>query len=363
MTPVGQGLDGPGQPRLNALGLSEPTKRHQTPMVLTKKQRERDILDEVYAHRNLFEVQPHESPDFLLRTHPNANRFGVEITEFYLTQSEARLERIEGYFQDLLDGGDVRHKDDHANFKVTKVSITSKEGDVRATDVPVILHEGYRLGDFVAGVAETIGKKDRVIDDAPEGLTHINLIVRDRHQMLRSRSYRDFHFLCCTPELQQAVFTSRFREVFLITSFEEGEAFIPLKTVMTMAKIYMAVGFLEASDHKDCIKTFNDFMRWFARYLSTIAAGEVRLREEGKDIEVLYGNSGFIITKSRTTIHDHADFALPDATLIVPDPSWDDFGARSGMPDYEKTQVFECGMVFAVRTGEALASEGGGPDS
>jgi hypothetical protein len=292
--------------------------------------------------------------------HPDANRFGVEITELYHTESDARLERIEGYVQDLLKGGGVRHKDDRVNFRVTKVSITSKEGDVKATDVLAIVREEYRLGDFVRGVAETITKKDRVIDDAPEDLTHVNLIIRDRHQMLCFRSFRDFYFLCCTPELQQAVFASRFREVFLITFFEEGEVFVPLKMVMTIAKIYMAVGFLGASEHMGCIKTFNDFMRWFAHYLSTIAAGEVRLREEGEEVEVLYGNSGFIITQSRTQIRDHADFTLPDATLIVPDPSWDDFGARAGMPDYERTQVFECGLVFAVRTGEALASEGGG---
>jgi hypothetical protein len=70
-----------------------------------EKQREREILDEVYADRTFCEIEPHEPPDFLIRHHPRTERFGVEITEFYLTEGHARLERIEGYWADLLAGG------------------------------------------------------------------------------------------------------------------------------------------------------------------------------------------------------------------------------------------------------------------
>ena len=73
-------------------------------MADNKKKREREILDEVYADRTFSEIEPHESPDFLIRPHPRAERFGVEISEFYLTEGHARLDRIEGYRAELLDG-------------------------------------------------------------------------------------------------------------------------------------------------------------------------------------------------------------------------------------------------------------------
>ena len=107
-------------------------------MADVKKQREREILDEIYAHGNFFAIEAHEAPDFLIRIHPGAEQFGVEITEFYLTEGQARLKQIDGYIDHLLAGGDVRHKDDRQQFKVSAITILSKDGDVKVPDVLAI---------------------------------------------------------------------------------------------------------------------------------------------------------------------------------------------------------------------------------
>ena len=327
-------------------------------MADVKKQREREILDEVYAHRNFFEIEAHEAPDFLIRIHPGAEQFGVEITEFYLTEGQARLKQIDGYIDHLLAGGDVRHKDDRQHFKVSAITILSKDGDVKVPDVPAIQTVVKPLGELARQVAEIIKDKDRVHDTAPRYLAHINLIIRDRHGILRHHPSEEFGGLFCTSDLGQAVLASRFREIYFVSTFKEGEGFVPLRTVLTLAKMYTVYDFLKASMSNDVLEDLNGFMRWFASYLSAITGTGVRIRDEEGALELLHGNAGFLLSEPGVKVRDYAESILPESLLVEPDPNWDDLGAHSGMPCYEETVVYESGIVFAVRTGESM---GGAP--
>ena len=143
------------------------------------------------------------NPHFPIRPHPRAERFGVEITEFYLTEGHARLERIEGYWADLLAGGDVRHKDDHHRFQVTKIDIVTKEGEIRASNVPAIGRSVPHRYELARMIATAIADKDKVHDGAPKDLSHINLIIRDRHGVLRHQPFKEFCVLLYPPYLRR----------------------------------------------------------------------------------------------------------------------------------------------------------------
>src|SRR5437764_672500 len=83
------------------------------------KQEERKLFDAVFGKLGL-EVMEGEQPDFIC-SKDGVPCFGVEITEFFLTESGARLHKIGGYVSDLVAGGKYRHKDDIREIKVEEI--------------------------------------------------------------------------------------------------------------------------------------------------------------------------------------------------------------------------------------------------
>jgi hypothetical protein len=61
-----------------------------------RKARERAILETVYDVDQFGTVCESESPDFRLRHQNEGECFGVEVTEFYLFESDTRIKNIPG---------------------------------------------------------------------------------------------------------------------------------------------------------------------------------------------------------------------------------------------------------------------------
>jgi hypothetical protein len=147
------------------------------------------------------------------------------------------------------------------------------------------------------------------------------------------------------------VLGSRFREVYFVSRFEDGDAYVPLKMVLTLMKMYTVYDCVVASKGADPFADAGAFMRWFASYLSTISVGGVRIREEAGEIEVLYGNAGIMLTEAGTTIRNHADSALPKSTIGTAAADWDDLGSLSDMPAYEEAHAWDLGIFYPAKTG------------
>src|ERR1700687_1285338 len=94
----------------------------------SKKVRERSILRLIYDGRSIAATSDSERPDFLLQCEAGAQSFGVEVAEFYHSQTAARLDRISGYSGDLLDHRSFRHKYDRKALSVDEVSIVNPDG-------------------------------------------------------------------------------------------------------------------------------------------------------------------------------------------------------------------------------------------
>jgi hypothetical protein len=156
------------------------------------------------------------------------------------------------------------------------------------------------------------------------------------------------------PYLREAVFGSRFREVYFVTTFEDGDAYVPPKMVLTLMKMHAVYDCVVASRDADPFADASAFMRWFACYLSTITAGGVRIREEAGEVEVLYGNIGIMLAESGWRIRDHADYALPKSSVVTVAPNWDDLGAHSDMPAWEEAHVFNVDIAYPVKTGKSV---------
>jgi hypothetical protein len=82
---------------------------------------ERRIFDQVYGKTPGWTVRPHESPDFLCRR-SDIVILGVEVTEYFHSESDARLQRIPGYAKELLGVRRYRHSNDKNSLRVEKIT-------------------------------------------------------------------------------------------------------------------------------------------------------------------------------------------------------------------------------------------------
>ena len=290
------------------------------------------MFNAVYRSRMPARVFPNERPDFLVRLAAESAEFGVEVTEFFDSEVEARLQRLPGYVGELLDGGDIRHKEDRRHLTVDKVSLRDADGTVRHSDVPAVIRQVPNLETCSRKVADLIRAKNTRLGDVPCSLSHVNLIVADRTGLLTHLEPASFYQLYSGPELRQAVRCCKFREVYFVTSFKTGEAYVPLKLLVTLASLFFFHPVV-TQRYLDDAGTAARMMRLFASYLHVTTAGPVGVRSEGNLIEVLYGDSGFIV-----------DNQLAPTVRIYNDQLWPGDASKEAV----KGEELPVGLVEAV---------------
>jgi hypothetical protein len=322
----------------------------------SKKKRERDIVRSVYGTRSFFSVDESERPDFLIKMSESETPFGVEVAEFFHSESHARLDRIPGYVTDLLAGGAVRHKADRQHLIVDKIDIKTDTGELRHAGVPAIIQTAPSLNACARMVAEIIRSKNQKLKAAWDQLRHVNLIISDCTNMTSLIKPSSFYRYYCTEELLQVLFASRFREVYYVTNFSPHRAFLPLKMVATVAQLFFFDALVRKSVPSITARSNELFIRYFASYMATIAADEVRTRGEGLQTEVLYGDTGFLLdAEHKLQLRSYSDGPFGESSLVSPGllPQLGaDFMDR--MCKFQKENIFETGIVFEAESGAYL---------
>jgi hypothetical protein len=323
-----------------------------------KKERERAIVESVYGSRMPFKIDDNEQPDFVARLAPLDEPFGIEVTEFFQSASKARLDRIPGYVGELLDGGAFRHRVDRQELTVGKGQILSERREVVARDVPMIVQRVPLLRECAAMVAEVIRGKDEKLALAFHQFRHINLIVCDRTNLLGHHEPGSFYSLYCTELLTKSLFASRFREIYFVTRLSVGEVFVPLKMVVTLAHLYFFNAVARCQDFPVRIDSVGEFMRVFASYLSTVAIGEVEIRSNGDQTEVVYGDTGFLLAADlRPQLRLYFDAARPAGGTLAPRPPvMSDPTIADRMRTFQQENTFATGIAFRVRSGAYAGS-------
>lgn len=95
---------------------------------MSKKDRELQILKKIY-NSDKIAIKDHEQPDFVIET--GNVKFGVEVTEFYLNESVARLINYPGYKERILNSKDnsVLDKNDIGVLSRHEMYILDKNDD------------------------------------------------------------------------------------------------------------------------------------------------------------------------------------------------------------------------------------------
>jgi hypothetical protein len=217
----------------------------------TKKNKERTIFDFVYADRDSFidSVTPTEEPDFTVK---NADgKFGVEITEFYFTPSQARLINIPEYGREILEKRKYRHKDDVIPLEVKEFTVLPHDNRRPSFNVEGLLQKVPNMHEYVTKISELIEHKNKLFRNYILGLTHINLIIRDYEHRLVDVPKDKFHPVFFQAQLEKVLMNADFREIYLVTQLGESasskKVYISLKMLFLVAEIFLFKEILDKS--------------------------------------------------------------------------------------------------------------------
>jgi hypothetical protein len=318
-----------------------------------KKLRERKILDLVYADRRIEEIIPSERPDFLLRCR-GGQQFGVEIAELYHSQTTARLDRIPDYSSELLGGGDFRHKDDARHIKVGKVDILTQENEVKYSQIDAIIQDAPAVVECARGLSAMIRAKADKLGVTSSVLSHTNLILHDRTNVLPTISREEFFRRYFLPELRAALAAAPFREVFFLTKMKDGPGFVPLKMLLLMAEAYFFNAIYTATEAS---LRFPDVaeLEVFGSYLATLVKGPVLFRQADDGTEVVYGDSGFFIAPDRSVyVRMYCDLPFPDSAR-APRDHLDRLGPEfiGKLEEHRSSNTFITPLLFPTKPFQA----------
>lgn len=320
---------------------------------MDRKQRERAILNMVYSKDRIDEVIAGENPDFKIRNKHQQNFFGVEITELYYSESNARLDNIQGYLGEILDGNQFRHRKDIKNLAVQQFTLQSDGKPDQ--QVEGIMQKFPSVSDYIQMVVDVINRKSTRIQDYIEGLTHVNLIIHDIGRRLIRIPRSDFYQIFFTPSLRAALRDSEFSEIFFITTLEKNAdrwVYIPLKMLLFVSQLCMFDGVLQRYYHHLNVRTPKEELSLFACYLYQIGTKGIYISDTAGDFEVIYGKYGVILTDEKgLTVRDYADYPLPQSAMLFTDKdkgTFIDDAFEKNVSEFAHENTFEGGFVFDV---------------
>lgn len=270
------------------------------------KNKEREILEMVYSIGDLEDVIETERPDFKLRKIGQETYFGVEITTFYTSASDARLHNIPTYVKEIFENSKYRHKDDIARLELKDIVLkTNRKPD---ETIKGFMQEVPPLSYCTESVAQIISEKSDKVSAYTEGITHVNLVIFDNVYELYGFPIETFYHALFTTEITNALFASNFREIYFVTKAEHKKpVYFPLKMLLLVSEAYLFDRYYqELVGHQ--LPT-NEKMLLFAKYLSTKTKESVGIVSNENGVEVVFGNAGiYVTTENEVMIRDNADY-------------------------------------------------------
>lgn len=271
----------------------------------------------VYTKDRIGEIVAGENPDFKIRNNYQQDFFGIEVTELYYSESNARLDNIEGYFGEILDSKRFRHKKDVKDLAVKQFTLQSDGKPDQ--QVEGIMLEHPSISDYVQMVVDIINKKSARIQDYIQGLTHVNLIIHDTGPRLIEIQRSNFYPIFFAPSLRAALRSSGFSEIYFITSLEKNAdrwVYIPLKMLLFVSQLYMFDGALQRYYPQLNIGTPKEELLLFASYLYHIGTSGIYISDTPDEFEVICGKYGVILNDDKeVVIRDHSDYPLSNIAI------------------------------------------------
>jgi len=264
---------------------------------MTKKDKERKILSNLYDI-GLYEVLESEEPDFIMKYRNEESFFGVEITEYYYNETNARMDNIEGYFSSLLDGGDFLHKSDRKELDVSDITLISNDGAENV--VKAIASKVPSTSENISKLIENIRSKNKKYRNYEKTLRHINLIVNNTEHFLCLHERKNLFHVLFTPEFVNAIIESSFHEIYLLTlAMDNVRLKIPLKLTLFVSE-YMLYqdAFFEYYGVNAETASPKEFYFQFFEYLRGIGFSSLGVRSGTIETELFFSDYSIVINEN-----------------------------------------------------------------
>ena len=269
----------------------------------------------VFAKDQIEEIIAGENPDFRIRKNYQQEFFGIEITELYYSESNARLDNIKGYLGEILDGKRFRHRKDIKDLAAQQLTLQSVGKPDKQVEGIVLPFPS--ISDYVKMVVDIINKKSARIKDYVNGLTHVNLIIHDTGHRLIGIKRSDFYPTFFEPSFKAALRNSEFSEIYFITALEKNAdrwIYIPLKMLLFVSQLYIFDGVLQHFYPQLNIGTPKEELLLFASYLCHIGISGIYVSDMPDKFEVICGKYGVILNDDKeVVIRDYSDYPLSHA--------------------------------------------------
>lgn len=316
----------------------------------TTKDRERAILSVVYTSDEVARFVDGEQPDFTAPVlNDSAERFGVEVTEFYLSGSHAHIRNLPGYVIDVL-AGRYRHAKDRRELPVEEVTIKPHDGG-EDRHVPALIQRFPDPPEHLRLLAATISKKARKARRYKH-LHHLNLVLVDYLQRWGPLKSGSLCKLLTSEHLPAALWRAPFREVFYVTALGDRWVYVPLVMHCIVAELFgfaLVVGphLREETDRLLAV------LEAFGHHLRRRSRAPVLARGVGAEYEVLHRRYGLLLSEEKgVVVRDYLDVTYPgDAREL--DPA-DPLPLRrrvlaQRLRRYHEAHTFECDVPAPVK--------------
>lgn len=234
---------------------------------MNKDKTEKWILDMIFQESD---ITKSEQPDFIIKK-SNSIVFGVEITQLFFDESNARVHCNPKFFDSINKDGTLSNKKDESNLKVVTLTSIPKTKDEKPITVKGIVNKNPpNIPDILNRLCEVIETKDLKFEGYNKDLSYIDLIIFDYEHPFISRKAINFNYrLLYIDRLKKAVVNTNFREIYLITQFDTNELeYIDLRTEYFIEMFYLynnATG--KFYKRKIFSITTDEFLRGFAYLL------------------------------------------------------------------------------------------------
>lgn len=205
------------------------------------KKKEEEILTNIFS-KNDYTINSTEEPDFILLKNDTKEVFGVEVTEIFLTESDARLLYIPGYFSNIIDGDKYRNKIDRKVLPVKNATVYSAGIKDNPKDIKCIIRSVPSRDEVAKIIREAINKKNMKINNYKRKTAKNNLIISDNEHFIKSKS--DLYSSAFNFELVQTIIVSEFEKIYLITYVGSEMLFYELKSACFIFLAFLTLAFV-----------------------------------------------------------------------------------------------------------------------
>lgn len=209
------------------------------------KHKEQEILTMIYSSE-AYIISETEEPDFIMEDRITGRNFGVEITEAFYTESDARLINISGYLNKIIEKEQYVHKDDIVRLPVKEVQIQSLGLKENPRDVKCIIRDIPSCDEIGNIVGNIIFKKNDKLGIYRRKVANIHLIIFDNEHFIKRKN--ELFSSIFNIDLIKAIADTGFEEIYFLTKIKTEMIYYELKSACFIILAFLTLAFTKCFD-------------------------------------------------------------------------------------------------------------------